>query len=66
MKKIVITGGNGLLGKVVVDHFVSEGYQVVSVDRTRAINPKAKSIIADLTKLGECYGILQGADAITV
>lgn len=64
MKKVVITGGNGLLGKVVVEHFVNEGYQVVSVDRAKSSNPKAKSIIADLTQLGECYGILQGADAV--
>jgi nucleoside-diphosphate-sugar epimerase len=64
MKKIVITGGNGLLGKVVVEHFVAEGYEVVSVDLARSTNPKAKSIIADLTQLGECYGILQGADAV--
>lgn len=64
MKKVVITGGNGLLGKVVVEHFVKEGYKVVSVDRTRAVNPKAKSMVADLTKLGECYGILEGADAV--
>jgi len=64
MKKVVITGGNGLLGKVVVKHFVSEGYEVVTVDRAQSTISGVKSIIADLTNLGECYGILQGADAV--
>ncbi len=64
MKKVVITGGNGLLGKVVIKHFVDEGYEVVTVDRTRSIQENAKSLIADLTNLGECYGILEGADAV--
>lgn len=64
MKKVVITGGNGLLGKVVVKYFVDEGYDVVTVDRAKSNQEGAKSIIADLTKLGECYGILQGADAV--
>jgi nucleoside-diphosphate-sugar epimerase len=34
------------------------------VDRAASSNPKVKSIVADLTQLGECYGILQGADAV--
>ena len=32
MKKIVITGGSGLLGPHVVDHFAEMGYEVLNVD----------------------------------
>ena len=31
-KKVVITGTAGLLGPYVVDHFLAEGYDVLSVD----------------------------------
>lgn len=64
MKKVVITGGNGLLGRSVVHEFVEAGYQVVNVDRTRPAQPGAQNITADLTNLGEAYGVLQGADAV--
>lgn len=64
MKKVVITGGTGLLGRSVVSEFVDAGYHVVNVDRVKPVQPGAQNITADLTKLGEAYGILQGADAV--
>ncbi|MGB8451475.1 MAG: NAD(P)-dependent oxidoreductase [Anaerocolumna sp.] len=64
MKKIVITGGSGLLGPYVVDHFVEEGYDVLSVDVKKPEKSKAPFMTVNLQDLGECYGALAGADAV--
>jgi nucleoside-diphosphate-sugar epimerase len=64
MKKIVITGGSGLLGPYVVDHFVEMGYEVLSVDITKPQKSSARFLKVDLMNLGECYGALAGADAV--
>ena len=64
MKKVVITGGSGLLGPYVVDHFVEMGYEVLSVDSTKPQKSSAKFLKVDLMNLGECYGALAGADAV--
>ncbi|MGN8645909.1 NAD-dependent epimerase/dehydratase family protein [Gracilibacillus sp. HCP3S3_G5_1] len=64
MAKVVITGGSGLLGPSVIQEFVDHGYQVVNVDQKYPDDPKCKTIITDLTNLGEVYGVLEGADAV--
>lgn len=64
MKKIVITGGSGLLGPSVVEEFVNHGYDVLNVDRQLPENPLCETITADLTNLGEVYDVLAGADAV--
>jgi nucleoside-diphosphate-sugar epimerase len=64
MKKIVITGTAGLLGPYVVEHFLEQGYEVLSVDKNRPANPLTHHISADLTDLGQCYGILANAYAV--
>lgn len=64
MKKVVITGGTGLLGQSVVQEFVDTGYRVVNVDRVKPAQKGAQNVTADLTNLGEAYGVLQGADAV--
>lgn len=64
MKKVVITGSSGLLGPYVVDHFIEAGYEVLSVDLVKPKKSRASHITANLMDLGECYGILAGADAV--
>jgi nucleoside-diphosphate-sugar epimerase len=64
MKKVVITGSAGLLGPYVVEHFVEQGYTVLSVDKVKPAKSLTRHMTADLTNLGECYGILEGADAV--
>lgn len=64
MKKVVITGGSGLLGPYVVNHFIEAGYEVLSVDIVKPKANRARHITANLMNLGECYGILAGADAV--
>lgn len=64
MKKIVITGGSGLLGTYVVNHFVESGYEVLNADIIKPQKSSARFLKVDLTDLGECYGALAGADAV--
>lgn len=64
MKKIVVTGGSGLLGPWVIKEFLEHGYNVVNVDTKQPKENLCKTVIADLTNLGEVYGVLAGADAV--
>ena len=63
-KKVVITGTAGLLGPYVVDHFLAEGYDVLSVDIREPEETKCRHWIVDLNDLGQVYGMLAGADAV--
>ncbi len=64
MKNIVVTGGSGLLGPWVIREFLEHGYNVVNVDIKQPIEKLCKTVISDLTNLGEVYGVLAGADAV--
>jgi nucleoside-diphosphate-sugar epimerase len=64
MKKVVITGSAGLLGPYVVEHFLAEGYEVLGVDMKKPPQTAARHLTADLLSLGECYGALEGAEAV--
>ncbi|WP_280770304.1 NAD-dependent epimerase/dehydratase family protein [Salipaludibacillus daqingensis] len=64
MKKVVVTGGSGHLGKWVVKEFVEQGYEVVNGDVKKPDNPLSQTKIIDLKNLGEVYGLLEGADAV--
>jgi nucleoside-diphosphate-sugar epimerase len=63
-KKVVITGGSGMLGKWVVKHFVEQGYDVLNADVRHPDEPLCHTLIVDLNDLGETYSVLQGADAV--
>jgi len=60
-KKIVITGTAGLLGPFVVDEFIKQGYDVLSVDLNEPKEKKCTHWTVDLTDLGQVYGMLEGA-----
>jgi nucleoside-diphosphate-sugar epimerase len=64
--RVTITGAAGLLGPGVVGYFVEKGYDVVSTDIKAPAEavPKARFVPANLGNLGECYGVLEGADAV--
>ncbi|MFC7063174.1 NAD-dependent epimerase/dehydratase family protein [Halobacillus seohaensis] len=64
MKKVVVTGGSGLLGHWVVKEFVEQGYEVVNCDVRKPEEPLCQTVITDLKNLGEVYGVLQGAEAV--
>lgn len=44
---VLITGGAGLIGRVVVDHFVAAGAKVSSLDVVYPVNPKEVIILPD-------------------
>ncbi|MGJ9382251.1 NAD-dependent epimerase/dehydratase family protein [Salipaludibacillus sp. CF4.18] len=64
MKKVVVTGGSGLLGRWVVKEFLEQGYEVINSDFKKPEEPLCQTVTTDLTDLGEVYGVLQGADAV--
>jgi nucleoside-diphosphate-sugar epimerase len=64
MKYVVITGSAGLLGPFVTEHFVEQGYEVLSVDIKKPENPRTRHLTVNLLNAGECYGALAGADAV--
>ncbi|MGO5014719.1 NAD-dependent epimerase/dehydratase family protein [Niallia sp. Sow4_A1] len=63
-KKVVITGGSGLLGRDVIKEFINHGYEVLNVDRQYPKEALCRTVITDLTNLGEVYGVLADADAV--
>ncbi|WP_134701957.1 NAD(P)-dependent oxidoreductase [Ammoniphilus sp. YIM 78166] len=64
MKKVVITGGSGLLGRDVIKEFLHHGYDVVNADLKHPKEALCQTVITDLTNLGQVYGVLAGADAV--
>ncbi|WP_078555072.1 NAD-dependent epimerase/dehydratase family protein [Bacillus alkalicellulosilyticus] len=64
MKKVVITGGSGLLGPAVIREFLDHGYHVVNADIKKPVEELCQTVIVDLQNLGEVYGVLAGADAV--
>jgi len=63
-KRIVITGTAGLLGPYVVDHFLEQNYDVLSVDLNEPKEKKCRHWTVDLNDLGQVYGMLEGAYAV--
>ncbi|MBS4204415.1 NAD-dependent epimerase/dehydratase family protein [Lederbergia citrea] len=64
MPKVVITGGSGLLGPSVIKEFLDHGYEVVNADVKKPQEELCRTVITDLTNLGEVHGVLVGADAV--
>ncbi|MDP4090992.1 MAG: NAD(P)-dependent oxidoreductase [Bacillota bacterium] len=64
MKKIVVTGGSGRLGKWVVKEFVEQGWEVLNVDIKQPQKSLCRTVVADLKNLGEVYGVLAGAQGV--
>ncbi len=52
-KRILVTGGSGKAGHWIVKHFVESGYDVINVDIRRPAAPLCRTIVADLTQLGQ-------------
>ncbi|MDQ8201717.1 NAD(P)-dependent oxidoreductase [Pelagicoccus sp. SDUM812003] len=52
-KRIIVTGGSGKAGHWIVKHLIEEGYEVVNVDSRQPSEPLCRTIIADLTDMGQ-------------
>lgn len=64
MEKIVVTGGSGRLGQHVIRELLSHDKEVLSLDRAVPQTKICPSWIADLTRAGDIYEGLKGADGI--
>ena len=64
MKRIVVTGSSGKVGRATVAELSGAGYDVVGVDLTRGPVGQAGGIVADLTEMGQVVELLAGADAV--
>ncbi len=52
-KRVIVTGGSGKAGHWIVKHFLEQGYDVINVDSRRPAAPQCRTIVADLTDLGQ-------------
>ncbi|HVZ66119.1 MAG TPA: NAD(P)-dependent oxidoreductase [Lacunisphaera sp.] len=57
-KRVIVTGGSGKAGHWIVRHFVEQGYDVTNVDTRRPAVPQCRTIVADLTQLGQAVAAL--------
>jgi len=62
--KVVITGSAGRQGPYAVKEFLNHGYEVLSTDIVQPREVLAPHVTADLSNLGEVYGLFEGADAV--
>lgn len=51
--RIIVTGGSGKAGHWIIRHFLEQGYEVVNVDTRRPAVEQCRTIVADLTQLGQ-------------
>jgi len=51
--RIIVTGGSGKAGHWIIKHLVEEGYDVINVDTRRPAVVLGRTIVADLTQLGQ-------------
>jgi len=52
-KRILVTGGSGKAGYWIVKHLLEQGYEVVNIDSRRPAVAQCRTIVADLTQLGQ-------------
>ncbi len=62
---ILVTGGSGRVGRAVVEDLHGHGYRVISADlKPSPATPSVRTVQADLTDLGQVYGVATGIDTI--
>lgn len=68
MKRIVVTGGSGRLGRLAVDELLRHGFEVLAVDRARWEGPVSpgpyRFLNVELTDPAAVLEALRGADAV--
>ncbi len=65
-KKILVTGGTGMIGRYLVDRLLKKGCEitVVSLDDRSDLPPEVKYIKLDLTVLDNCIEACEGQDYV--
>lgn len=64
MKKIVVTGGAGRLGRLAIGELLEHGYGVLAVDRVRPQTLPCRFFPVELTDVAAVYDVLREADAV--
>ena len=62
--RVVVTGANGHLGRIVVSLLLEQGIEVVGLDKEVARQPGVSMVRVDLCDLGQVFGAMAGADAV--
>src|SRR5258706_4481967 len=62
--RVVVTGANRRLGRVVVSLLLEQGIEVVGLDMEVARQPGASIVRVDVCDLGQVFGAMAGADAV--
>ena len=65
-RKVLVTGGTGLIGRPLVDRLVAAGAKVkiASLDDPSRVQPGVEFVRADLRFFGECLGVCRGMDCV--
>ncbi len=63
-RKTVITGGSGRLGTKTVEAMLAAGYEVLNLDAARPREKICESWVSDLTRSGDLFEALDGADSV--
>jgi len=65
-KKVLVTGGTGMIGRPLVDLLLQRGAQVyvVSLDEPTDLSDKVQFVKADLTHFINCLGACEGMDYV--
>ncbi len=64
MPKLILPGGNGFLGRVLTEHFVPQGWDVVVLSRGDSATNGARLVRWDGAALGDWTQEFEGADAV--
>jgi nucleoside-diphosphate-sugar epimerase len=62
MARVAVTGSSGKLGRVVVDHLLEHGWDVVALDRVPSPRRDVVSTVVDLTDFGQTVEALSAID----
>lgn len=62
--RVIVTGGNGLLGTFVISELRSAGHEVTSFGRHRSSIPGVASIVGDITDVQTLKGAAAGHEAV--
>jgi nucleoside-diphosphate-sugar epimerase len=63
-KKLLITGGQGIIGHRMVPRFLDAGYEVTSVGLERWVDAPCPHIICDLREFGVAVDVIASKDAV--
>lgn len=64
IKRVLVTGSNGGIGKVIVRELLENGYEVTGADIVPWRDAPVRTFIANFEDLGQTYGLLQNQDAV--